>query len=104
MIFSQPDVPSLELGMRFWSDRGWIKAIRFYKSAINTGTHAGHLWGNHGTLLASATFTNETASGWQEVQLSAPVAITANTIYVVSYHLDSGYFSFDPGFFASSGI
>ena len=104
MIFSQPDAPSQELGMRFVSDRnGWIKAIRFYKSAINTGTHAGHLWANDGTLLASATFTNETPSGWQEVQLSTPVAITANTLYVVSYHLDSGYFSFDPGFFALSG-
>ena len=104
-IFSQPDVPSLELGMRFYSDRsGWIKAIRYYKSASNTGTHVGHLWSNTGTLLASATFTNETTSGWQEVQLSTPVAIAANTDYVVSYHLDSGYFSFDPGFFASAGF
>ena len=105
MIFSQPDVPSLELGMRFQTDRsGWIKAIRFYKCSANTGTHVGHLWSNTGTLLASATFTNETASGWQEVQLSNPVAITAGSIYVVSYHLDSGHFSFDPGFFAGSGV
>ena len=104
MIFSQPDAAgSLELGMRFWSDRsGWVKAIRFYKTAVNTGTHVGNLWTNDGTLLAEATFTNETPSGWQEVQLSTPVAITAGTIYVVSYHLDSGYGSFDPNFFASS--
>ena len=34
-----------------------------------------------GTLLASATFTNETASGWQNVLFSSPVPITAGTTY-----------------------
>ncbi len=105
MIFSQPDVTSLELGMRFQTDRsGWIKALRFYKCAANTGTHVGNLWSNSGTLLASATFTNETASGWQEVQLSNPVPVTAGGIYVVSYHLNSGHFSMDPAFFAGAGV
>jgi hypothetical protein len=42
--------------------------------------------------LASATFVNETASGWQTVTLSTPVAITANTIYVVSYFSPNGDF------------
>ena len=37
-----------------------------------------------GTLLASATFTGETASGWQQVNFSTPVAITANTTYVAA--------------------
>ena len=39
-----------------------------------------------GTLLASATFTNESASGWQQVNFSNPVPITAGTTYVASYH------------------
>ena len=36
-----------------------------------------------GTLLAQATFTNETASGWQPVSFSQPVTILPNTTYVV---------------------
>ena len=40
---------------------------------------------HHGQLLASAPFTNETASGWQQVNFPAPVNIAANTTYVASY-------------------
>ena len=37
-----------------------------------------HLWTADGTLLATATFTSETATGWQQVDLrQSPVAITA---------------------------
>ena len=49
------------------------------------------MWSSTGQLLATATFTNETASGWQQVNLATPVAITANTVYVVSYHTPGGY-------------
>src|SRR5438445_5286479 len=77
-----PDVGSdspVELGVRFYSDTpGYITGIRFYKSAANTGTHIGNLWSSGGALLASATFTAETTSGWQQVNFSGPVAITAN--------------------------
>src|SRR5207253_9563053 len=58
---------------------GAISAIRFYKSAQNTGPHTVNLWSASGVLLATATSVNETASGWQTVQLSAPVVIQANT-------------------------
>ena len=64
--------------------------MRFYKAATNTGTHVGNLWSNSGTLLATATFTGETASGWQQVTFATPVAITANTTYVASYHTNDG--------------
>jgi hypothetical protein len=40
--------------------------------------------------LGQATFTNETASGWQQVLFSTPVAITAGVSYVVSYFSPSG--------------
>src|SRR5882762_5098388 len=71
----------LELGVQFRSDSsGYITGIRFYKSAANTGTHIGNLWNGLGTLLASATFTGESASGWQQVNFSNPVAVTANTV------------------------
>jgi len=96
---------SLELGVRFQADSsGYITSIRFYKSAANTGTHVGNLWSSSGALLTSATFTGETASGWQQVNFSSPVAITANTVYVASYHTDVGHFSEDQNYFATSGV
>ena len=86
--------------MRFQCDRnGFIRAIRFYKCAANTGLHTGNIWDNNGNLLASVTFTNETPFGWQEAQLASPLPITAGTTYIVSYHHDSGHFSVDPVYF-----
>ena len=97
--------PSLELGVRFTANsNGFITGIRFYKGVNNTGTHTGHLWSNTGTLLASATFTGETGSGWQQVNFSSPVAITANTVYVASYFSPTGDFSVDRGYFATTGV
>ena len=94
------DPTSLELGMKFTSDEfGTVNGIRFYKSALNTGTHVGGLWTASGTLLASATFTNETASGWQQVNLSTPVQITPHTTYVVSYFAPKGHYAGDPYYF-----
>lgn len=96
---------AVELGVSFKSDvNGYITGIRFYKSAANTGTHVGNLCSSTGTLLASATFTNETASGWQQVNFANPVAITACTVYVASYHSTIGHWSTDWNFFASSGV
>jgi titin len=96
-------VPSTTLGVRFSSDRpGWIKGLRFYKTATNTGVHVGHLWTNDGTLLATVTFTNETASGWQTATFSTPVAITAGTPYVASYYSQSRHFSYDLAYFVQS--
>ena len=47
-------------------------ALRFYKGTTNTGTHVGHLWSRTGTMLAEATFTGETARGWQQVTSLQP--------------------------------
>src|SRR5204863_8989787 len=57
-----------------------------------------------GTLLATATFTSETASGWQQVAFAAPIAITANTTYVASYHTNAGNYGVDGAYFASAGV
>jgi len=96
------DASAVELGVRFRSDtNGVITGIRYYKFAGNTGTHIGNLWSNTGALLARATFTAETASGWQEVTFATPVAITANTIYVASYHTDVGRYAANGHYFAS---
>jgi hypothetical protein len=44
-------------------------------------------------LLASATFGSETASGWQTVNFSSPIAITAGTTYVAAYLAPNGHYS-----------
>jgi hypothetical protein len=75
------------------SVNGTATGVRFYKAAANTGTHVGSLWTASGQLLASATFTNETASGWQTVQFSNPVGVTAGSGYVVSYYAPNGHYS-----------
>src|SRR6185436_1714290 len=71
----------------------------FYKGPANVGTHIGNLWTLSGALLATATFTNETASGWQQVNFSAPVPITRNTVYLASYHTNVGGYASDGGYF-----
>ncbi len=97
-----PDGSSVELGVKLRSDNdGYISGLRFYKSANNTGTHVADLWTTSGTLLATATFTNETASGWQTVNFTQPVAITAGTVYIASYHTNTGNYSDDIGYFAA---
>src|SRR5208283_5762484 len=83
---------------------GYITGIRFYKGSGNTGTHLGHLWTSTGTLLATATFSNETASGWQQVNFATPVAITAGTTYIVSYYAPAGHYAYNLNYFASSGV
>ncbi len=99
------DPSAVELGVRFQADSaGIIAGIRFYKSAANTGTHVGDLWTNTGSLLATATFANETASGWQQVTFPTPVAIAASTPYVASYHTTVGHYSADLNYFATAGV
>ncbi len=101
-ILTVNDAAPVELGMKFQADvAGWVTGISFYKGPQNTGTHQGRLWTSTGTLLASVTFTGETASGWQSVDLAQDVAIEANTTYVVSYHTN-GYYSATSNFFANS--
>ena len=96
---------AVELGVKFRSDvAGKITGIRFYKATANTGTHVGNLWSSTGTLLGSVTFSNETASGWQQMLLATPVAITSNTVYVASYHCTIGHYSEDDNYFLSNGV
>jgi len=74
------------------STTGQITAIRFWKDSKESSTHTGHIWSSTGTLLASVTFTGETASGWQQQALTTPLAITANTTYVVSVNTGATYY------------
>jgi glucose/arabinose dehydrogenase len=99
-----PDSP-VELGVKFRASLpGVVTGLRFYKGSGNTGTHVGSLWSDKGTRLAWATFTGESASGWQQVTFASPVAVSANTLYVVSYHAPNGYYTRELYDFASNGL
>jgi hypothetical protein len=94
-----------ELGLKFTStSAGQVTGVRFYKESWMSGANVGHLWSSSGTLLASATFTNETSSGWQQVNFSSPVTIQANTVYIVSFSTHNTYFGISTGYFNSGGV
>ena len=103
VVAADPEVAAVELGVKFRSTvAGRVTGVRFYKSTTNTGTHVGSLWSSTGTLLGRVTFTNETASGWQQADFATPVAIAANTTYVISYHLTVGHYADDQNYFATA--
>jgi len=91
-IASASDGVPYELGMKFTvSTSGVITALRFWKALGDTGSHIGRIWSESGTLLASVTFTGESASGWQQQALSSPLAIQTGATYVVSVNIGSRY-------------
>lgn len=93
---------ALEVGFKFRpSIDGYITGVRFYKMAGMTGTHTGSLWDNMGNRLATATFDSETASGWQQVNFSSPVAVTANTLYTASTYMANGVYAFTTNYYTS---
>ncbi len=101
-VVDSGDGNSVNLGMAFTTDtNGFIAGVRFYKAATNTGTHVGSLWSASGQLLAQATFSNETASGWQQVTFSSEVPVTAGTTYIVSYLAPNGHYSFTASGFSA---
>ena len=92
--------------MKFRTDvSGFITGIRFYKSAGNTGTHVGKLSATApARCSATATFTNETASGWQQVDFAArsPSRRTRPTSPRITR--TDGHYSANSGYFATAGV
>jgi hypothetical protein len=104
-VASASDTNAVELGVKFRTTvDGLVTGVRFYKGSANTSTHIGSLWSSSGTRLAQATFVNETASGWQQANFGTPVAVAANTVYVVSYFTPGGRYSYDRNYFTAGGI
>jgi hypothetical protein len=90
----EQDTGAVEVGVKFKSDLdGKITGVNFYKSSANTGTHIGNLWTASGTLLATGTFSGESATGWQKLTFATPVSITAGTTYIASYYAPKGHYS-----------
>jgi hypothetical protein len=102
---SAQDAAPVELGMRFRSDVGGLAlGVRFYKGEQNTGRHTGSLWDTCGHPLATATFTDESPSGWQEVRFDHPVGISRDRVYVASYHTDSGHYAASRYYFQGRSV
>lgn len=98
------DGGAYEMGLRFTpSVDGFITGVRFYKSTANTGTHTGSLWSSTGERLATTTFTNETASGWQTALFSQAVPVAAGQKYTVSYWAPNGHYASKDNQWASFG-
>jgi hypothetical protein len=91
------------LGLRFKARvAGKITAVRYYKSAANTGTHTVYVWNAAGTVVASKVASGETATGWQTITLDAPVTVNKNTNYTVGYFVPNGHYSVDTSYYASA--
>ncbi|WP_244426746.1 N,N-dimethylformamidase beta subunit family domain-containing protein, partial [Sinorhizobium sojae] len=101
-IVPDVDAKPIEVGMKFQSSvAGTVTGVRYYKSDLNIGPHTGSLWSSTGTKLATVTFTNESGVGWQAASFSNPIAITAGTTYVVSYHTNYGHYTATGNYFTS---
>lgn len=88
------DGQAIEVGVPFRANvEGAVAGVRFYKQAGNDGVHDAHLWTSSGDLLATATFADETASGWQEALFPTPVPVSTLGSYRASYHTDTGHYS-----------
>ncbi|WP_420493468.1 DUF4082 domain-containing protein [Rhizobium leguminosarum] len=102
-VVNTNDSSAVELGVRFQTSvAGTVSGVRFYKGSQDTGTHTGSLWSSTGTRLATLTFTNETASGWQAAYFSSPVALTPGQTYTASYHTNAGRYSTTTNYFVSN--
>jgi hypothetical protein len=100
---SASDAAAVELGVTFIPRvNGSVSGVRFYKGAANTGTHTGSLWNAARSRLATATFSSETASGWQTVSFAKPVPVAAGQSYVASYNAPRGRYAVAGAFFKSA--
>jgi hypothetical protein len=82
--------PGWEISTTFSSSiSGRITGCRLYKAPGETGTHTCRIWSDSGQLLASATYSNEPASGWMSVTLPKSVNVTPGTEYRVSHNTNT---------------
>ncbi len=99
------DTSAVELGLRFTATQnGYLTGVRFYKSVANTGTHTGSVWSPTGVRLATVTFANETASGWQRANFTSAVQVTSGSSYTVSYSAPKGRYSAAAYYWSYRGV
>ena len=80
-----------QLGLKFTpTTTGFVKGLRYWRDASNTGTHTGTLYSASGQKLATLTF-DDSGTGWQTASFSANVPVTAGTTYVAAYFAPKGH-------------
>lgn len=100
-VIAEPDNRGVNLGLKFVADvAADLKSIEFYKSSLDTGVKSVSVWSTEGTLLATQNVSGLSDSGWQKVDLGAPVHLLAGKGYIVSYYTSTGYYSVTEGFFS----
>jgi len=99
---TSPD--GIEVGLKVVpKTNGYITALRFYKPIITPDTtHIGNVWNASGVKLATATFTNESDYGWQEVKLSSPLSVTQGQLYIISYGMTTANYQAMTGSFTQN--
>ena len=102
---SAADNSAVELGVKFRADEGWLhhRASGSTRAPATPAPTRAPVDEPAGTMLATVTFTGETATGWQQATFGAPVPVTANTTYVASYHAPVGRYAFNSDYFATGG-
>lgn len=86
------DSTPVNLGMRVQSSvAGEVTGVRIWRRADDGTGQVGYLWTNGGSLLASATFPAD-GLGWIVAEFDTPVAIDADTTYVISAYSPGGHF------------
>ncbi len=93
-LVNHSDTNGVEVGTKFKvRTDGVASGMRFWKIKGAPAPHKGTLWSSTGKQLASATFSNETASGWQTANFDRAVTLKAGHGYVVSYYASKGRYA-----------
>jgi Domain of unknown function (DUF4082) len=100
---ADPAFYTLGCAVRF-DKAGFITGARFCKATVATRAyHVFSIWDKAtGIELARGSFTNETASGWQDGLLDKPLAVVANKTYVLSYQQNGDGYTFLNSAFATA--
>jgi len=95
------DKDAVTLGLKFTpTTNGYVKGLRYWRDASNTGTHTGTLFSSTGDRLASLTFSDN-GTGWQTANFSSNVPVSAGTTYVAAYYAPDGHYAADLNYFAT---
>lgn len=76
-----------ELGLKFIAAvNGYVTGVKFIRSDVDsTSSRSVRLWDSSGNLLGVGYTAGEAGTGWVTCLFNTPIAVVANTVYVVSY-------------------
>jgi hypothetical protein len=100
------DARGIEAGVYFTTNvDGYIQGIRFYKAELDTEQYRVNLWDiKTKKNLATQLVESIAVTGWQDVLFDQPVQVTANTLYIASYHSPKGRAIVQSYMFSAHGV